>query len=31
MLKLSQIKGWSYDYGMLITVKSSIPENVIKV
>ena len=30
MLKLSQ-KDWSYAYGMLITIKSSIPENVIKV
>ena len=31
MLKLSQNKGWSYAYGMLITIISSIPENVIKV
>ena len=31
MLKLAQNKGWSYAYGMLITIKSSIPENVIKV
>ena len=31
MLKLSQNKGWSYVNGMLITIKSSIPENVIKV
>ena len=31
MLKLSQNKGWSYAYNMLITIKSSIPENVIKV
>ena len=31
MRKLSQSKGWSYAYGVLITVKSSIPENVIKV
>ena len=31
MLKLSQNKGWSYAYCMLITIKSSIPENVIKV
>ena len=31
MLKLSQNKGWSYAYFMLITIKSSIPENVIKV
>ena len=31
MLKPSQDKGWSYAYGMLITIKSSIPENVIKV
>ena len=31
MLKLSQNEGWSYAYCMLITTKSSIPENVIKV
>ena len=31
MLKPSQDKGWSYAYGMFITIKSSIPENVIKV
>ena len=31
MLKLSQNKGWSYAYSMLITIKSSIPKNVIKV
>ena len=31
MLKLSQNKGWSYAYAMLIAIKSSIPENVIKV
>ena len=31
MLKLSQNKGLSYAYRMLITIKSSIPENVIKV
>ena len=31
MLMLSQNKGWSYAYGVLITVKSRIPENVIKV
>ena len=31
MLKLSQNKGWGYAYGMLITIKSSILENVIKV
>ena len=31
MLMLSQTKGWSYAYGVLITVQSSIPENVIKV
>ena len=31
MLKLSQNKGSSYAYFMLITIKSSIPENVIKV
>ena len=30
MLKLSQ-KGWSCAYGMLITIKFSIPKNVIKV
>ena len=31
MLKLSKNKGWSYAYGMLIiSIKSSIPENVIK-
>ena len=31
MLKLLQTKGWSYAYCMLITIKSGIPENVIKV
>ena len=31
MLELSQNKDWSYAYGMLITIISSIPENVIKV
>ena len=31
MHKLSQNKGWSYIYGMLITITSSIPKNVIKV
>ena len=31
MLKLSQNKGWSYAYGMLITIKVSVLENVIKV
>ena len=31
MLKISQNKGWSYAYGMPITIKSSVPENVIKV
>ena len=31
MLELSQNKDWSYGYGMLITIISSIPENVIKV
>ena len=31
MLKLSKNKSWSYSYGMLIIwIKSSIPENVIK-
>ena len=31
MLKLLQNKDWSYAHGMLITIKSSIPENVRKV
>ena len=31
MLELSQNKGWCYAYGMFITIKSSIPENVKKV
>ena len=31
MLRLSQNKGWSYAYGMLVTIKPSIPENVMKV
>ena len=31
MLNLSQNKGWSYAYGMLIRKKSSIPKNVIRV